>query len=53
MSYILVETYVCYKYNPPQFFPEGTYVCKAKFLNPTVQNSIWCNDLPATLPVMI
>ena len=31
---------------------EGTYVYKAKFLNPMGQNSIWYHDPPATLPVM-
>eukprot|EP00978_Attheya_sp_CCMP212_P013312 scaffold33437_cov68-Attheya_sp.AAC.7 len=53
MPYVLAEPYICYEYNPPQIIPQGTYVCKAKLLNPMGPSSFWYHEPPATLPVMI
>ena len=51
--YVLDEPYICHEYSPPQVIPEGTYVCRASFLNPMGPSSFWYHEPPTTLPVMV
>ena len=53
MPYILAEPYICNEYTPPQIIPQGTFVCKAQFLNPLGTNTFWYHDPPSPLPVMV